>query len=48
MMSQLYKTLNGEEGKGVTYLDISMESHLMAFGAEESRLEEGKTVKIKL
>ena len=48
MMSQLYKTLNGEDGKGVTYLDVSMESHLMAFGAEESRLEEGKTVKIKL
>lgn len=48
MMQQLYKTLNGEQGKGVTYLDVSMESHLMAFGAEESRLNDGKTVKIKL
>ena len=48
MMEQLYKTLNGEEGKGITYLDVSMESHLMSFGAEESRLSEGKTVKIKL
>ncbi len=27
MMEQLYKVLNGEEGKGVTYLDVSMESH---------------------
>ena len=48
MMGQLHRTLNGLEAKGVTYLDVSMESHLMAFGAEESRLEEGKTVKIKL
>ncbi len=48
MMGQLYKTLNGEIGKGITYLDVSMESHLMAYGADESRLNGGKTVKIKL
>ena len=47
MMEQLYKTLNGEEGKGVTYLDVSMESHLMSFAAEKSRLNDGATEKIE-
>lgn len=46
MMEQLYKTLNGEQGKGITYLDVSMESHYMSFAAEESRLNGGKTVVI--
>ena len=48
MMEGLYKTLNGEPAVGVTYLDVSVESHLMSFAAEESRLHKGKTVKIKL
>ena len=46
MMNQLYRELNGEKGEGVTYLDVSIESHLMAFAAENSRLNEGKTNKI--
>lgn len=46
MMEQLYKELNGEHGKGITYLDVSLESHLMSFAAEESRLNEGQTQKI--
>lgn len=46
MMQQLYNELNGVKGKGITYLDVSLESHLMSFAAEESRLNDGKTVKI--
>ena len=47
MMQQLYKTLNGGQGKGITYLDISIESHLMSFAAEASRLDNGQTKEIK-
>ena len=47
MMEQLYKELNGEKSKGITYLDVSLESHMMSFAAEESRLNNGKTVFIK-
>lgn len=47
MMEQLYKELNGEHGKGITYLDVSLESHFMSFAAEESRLNGGQTQKIK-
>ena len=46
MMEQLYNELNGVESKGVTYLDVSIESHLMSFAAEESRLNNGETKKI--
>lgn len=42
MMNSLYKVLNGENAEGVTYLDVSIESHLMSFAAEESRLDNGK------
>ncbi len=38
MMHSLYLERNGEPADGVTYLDVSIESHRMAFGAEESRL----------
>ena len=48
MMEQLYNELNGIKGKGVTYLDVSIESHLMSFAAEESRLDNGQTKVIKL
>ncbi len=44
MMNSLYKALNGEKAEGISYLDVSIESHLMSFGAEESRLNGGKTV----
>ena len=46
LMNSLYNVLNGEVGEGVTYLDVSIESHLMSFAAEESRLQNGKTEKI--
>ncbi len=41
MMEQLYNHLNGVPSKGITYLDVSIESHLMSFAAEESRLNGG-------
>ena len=47
MMTSVYNNLNGERAEGVTYLDVSIESHLMCFAAEESRLNGGKTVEIK-
>lgn len=47
MMCSLYDVLNGIKSSGVTYLDVSIESHLMCFAAEESRLNDGKTVSIK-
>ena len=43
MMNSLYKALNGEAAEGITYLDVSIESHLMSFAAEESRLNKGAT-----
>ena len=47
MMNSLFKTLNGEVADGITYLDVSIESHLMSFAAEESRLNGGNAVKIE-
>lgn len=41
MMNSLYRALNGEKAEGITYLDVSIESHLMSFAAEESRLQGG-------
>ena len=46
-MNSLYKALNGEKAEGITYLDISLESHLICFAAEESRLNGGDTRCIK-
>lgn len=46
MMNNLYSLLNGEKVNGSTLLDVSIESHLMSFAAEESRLDNGKTVNI--
>ncbi len=48
LMDGLHKVLNGQEAEGISYLDVSMESHLMSFAAEESRLENGKTKNIKI
>ena len=47
MMESLYKVLCGEKAEGISYLDVSIESHLMSFAAEKSRLNNGKTVFIK-
>ena len=41
MMNSLHKALNGEEAEGITYLDVSIDSHLMSFSAEESRFDNG-------
>ncbi|MBR1675716.1 MAG: hypothetical protein IJ706_00180 [Clostridia bacterium] len=38
---------DGEKAEGITYLDISLESHLICFAAEESRLNGGDTRCIK-
>lgn len=46
MMHEVYRTLNGEKTKGITFLDISVESHLMAFAAEESRVSGGERRKV--
>lgn len=48
MMNSLYRALNGEKAEGITYLDVSIESHLMSFAAETSRLTKGKTCDIIL
>lgn len=47
MMQNVYKAINGERAEGITYLDVSMESHLMSFAAERSRLRNGKSEKIQ-
>ena len=47
MMNSLHKALNGEEAEGITYLDVSIDSHLMSFAAEESRLNKGITISTK-
>ena len=47
MMNSLYKALNGEVAEGITYLDVSIESHLMSFAAEESRISGGATYLVK-
>jgi hypothetical protein len=47
MMNSLHKALNGEPAEGITYLDVSIESHLMSFAAEKSRLNGGNSVRIE-
>ena len=47
MMQNIFRTLNGEKAEGVTYLDVSIESHLMSFAAERSRLHNGRTEDIQ-
>lgn len=39
LMNDVYKVLNGEMPKGISYIEDSLESHMMAFRAEESRIE---------
>ena len=47
IMDSLFKVLNGEKVPDISFLDVSMESHLMCFGAEESRNSNGRTVFIR-
>ena len=47
MMNSLYNALNGEVAEGITYLDVSIESHLMSFAAEKSRINGGVTSRIE-
>ena len=47
MMNSLYNALNGTVAEGITYLDVSIESHLMSFAAEESRINSGETRRIE-
>ncbi len=47
LMHELYLALNGQPTKGVSYLDVSIESHYMSFAAEESRLNGGAPISIK-
>jgi hypothetical protein len=43
-MEAFVRALNGESGGLRTSARDSLESHLMAFAAEESRLDEGKLI----
>ena len=46
MMREIYAAFQGELTGGVTFIDVSIDSHLMAFAAEESRILEGQPMKI--
>ena len=46
-MHELFLALNGEEADGISFIDVSAESHHMAFAAERSRLADGKPFNIK-
>ena len=45
LMHNLFLERNGVFVRGITYLDVSIDSHKMAFGAEESR-KLGKTISL--
>ena len=46
LMHDVFLVFNGEEAGGVSFIDVSMDSHIMSFAAEESRLNNGKTMTI--
>jgi len=46
MMHSIYLERNGKPAPGITYIDVSIDSHRMSFGAEKSRLSGGAPVKI--
>ena len=46
LMHEVWRDFNGMPTVGMSYIDVSIDSHKMAFGAEESRVG-GKTVTIK-
>ena len=47
MMHDVYLAFNGEPTGGVSFIDVSIDSHLMSFAAEESRINNGKTIEIE-
>ncbi len=47
MMHDVYLAFNGELTGGVSFIDVSIDSHLMAFAAEGSRVNNGKTIAIE-
>lgn len=47
MMNSLYLALNDQPAEGISYLDVSIDSHLMSFAAEESRLQDGNKINIR-
>ena len=46
MMHDVYLAFNGETTDGVSFIDVSIDSHLMSFAAEESRVNCGKVIDI--
>ena len=46
LMRDVYLALNGRPTTGMSYLDVSMDSHKIAFAAERSRTE-NKTIQMK-
>jgi hypothetical protein len=44
MMHEVYMDLNGEKTLGISYIDVSIDSHKMAFGAEKARLAKAVVV----
>ena len=46
LMKNLYFERNGIINQGMSYLDVSIDSHLMAFNADKARLE-NKIIKIE-
>ena len=47
LIESLYKFLCGKKVDNITSLPLSIESHMIAFAAEKSRLQNGKMVKVK-
>ena len=47
LVDDFFNALHGREAKGVTTIDQSLESHFMAWAAEESRLAGGRQVPLK-
>ncbi len=46
MMHSIYLERNGLPAPGITYIDVSIDSHRMSFGAEKSRLNDGMAIRI--
>lgn len=47
MMHDVYLAFNGQKTSGISYIDVSIDSHLMSFAAEESRENNGEIISIE-